>query len=162
MKTHSYQATLQWAADGAGTVNYRSYLRDFTVASPQKPEIAGSSDPAFRGNPSRYNPEELLVASLSSCHLLWYLHLCSRNGIAVLEYRDDARGTMRENPDGSGEFVLVELHPAVTIAPEGDRARALALHEEAHRLCFIARSVNFPVEVHGETTLACRIPEFET
>lgn len=162
MKTHSYQTSLQWSANGVGTVNYRSYLRDFTVASPQKPEIAGSSDPAFRGNSSRYNPEELLVASLSSCHLLWYLHLCSRNGIAVLEYRDDARGTMRENPEGSGEFVRVELHPTVTIAREGDRARALALHEEAHRLCFIARSVNFPVEVWGEITLACRIPEFET
>jgi organic hydroperoxide reductase OsmC/OhrA len=162
VKSHSYTTSLQWTAEGEGTANYRSYRRDFTIVSPGKAAIGGSSDPAFRGDPSRYNPEELLVASLCACHMLWYLHLCSTNGIVVLAYRDDAIGTMRENPDGSGEFQGVELRPAVTIAPDGDPARALALHEDAHRLCFIARSVNFPVEVVGEITLACRIPEFET
>ncbi|HEY6487190.1 MAG TPA: OsmC family protein [Candidatus Cybelea sp.] len=162
MKTHSYTTSLQWTPGGEGTTNYRSYRRDFTIASPGKAAIAGSGDPSFRGNPSCYNPEELLVASLASCHMLWYLHLCSTNRIVVLAYRDDAVGTMRENPDGSGEFARVELRPAVTIAPEGDAARALALHEDAHRLCFIARSVNFPVEVKGEITLGCRIPELET
>ncbi|HEX4014926.1 MAG TPA: OsmC family protein [Candidatus Cybelea sp.] len=162
MKTHRYRTLLEWSAPGEGTTSYRSYSRDFTIASPNKEPIAGSSDPAFRGNPRRYNPEEMLVASLSACHMLWYLHLCSINGIAVLAYRDEAGGTMRENPDGSGEFERVELRPAVTIAPGGDGARALALHEEAHRLCFIARSVNFPVAVDGEITLACRIPELET
>jgi len=162
VKTHRYATSLQWTADGEGTTNYRRYRRDFTIDSPGKAPIAGSSDPAFRGSPSRYNPEELLVASLSACHMLWYLHLCSTEGIVVLAYRDDAIGTMRENPDGSGEFQHVELHPVVTIVPGGDRVRALALHEQAHRLCFIARSVNFPVEIKGEITLACRIPEFET
>ena len=162
MKTHAYATSLQWTAEGEGTTSYRSYRRDFTIASPGKPPIAGSSDPAFRGDPSRYNPEELLVASLSACHMLWYLHLCSTKRIVVLAYRDNAIGTMRESADGSGEFQRVELRPVVAIVPEGDQARALALHEEAHRLCFIARSVNFPVEVKGEITLACRKPEFET
>ena len=162
MKTHGYATSLQWTPEGEGTTSYRSYRRDFTIASPGKPPIAGSSDPAFRGDPSRYNPEELLVASLSACHMLWYLHLCSTKGIVVLAYRDNAIGTMRESADGSGEFQRVELHPVVTIAPGGDRRRALALHGEAHRLCFVARSVNFPVEIKGEITLACRIPEFET
>lgn len=162
MKTHRYATSLQWTAEGEGTTSYRGYRRDFTIASAGRPPIAGSSDPAFRGDPGRYNPEQLLVASLSACHMLWYLHLCSTNGIVVLAYRDDAVGAMRENSDGSGEFQRVELRPSVTIAPEGDRARALALHGEAHRLCFVARSVNFPVEIKGEITLACRIPEFET
>jgi organic hydroperoxide reductase OsmC/OhrA len=128
VKTHRYATSLQWTAEGEGTTSYRRYRRDFTIASAGRPPIAGSSDPAFRGDPGRYNPEELLVASLSACHMLWYLHLCSTNGIVVLAYRDDAVGAMRENSDGSGEFQRVELRPSVTIAPEGDRARALALH----------------------------------
>ncbi len=149
-KAHAYGACVQWtAADGAGTKSYRSYSRNHTIGTDGKPDIRASSDPAFRGDPSRYNPEELLVASLSSCHLLWYLHLCSVNGITVLEYRDDATGTMEEDDDGSARFVGVQLRPVATIAA-GDRARALELHSEAHRLCFIARSVNFPVAVTAE------------
>jgi organic hydroperoxide reductase OsmC/OhrA len=147
MKTHAYQTQLHWAADGDGTKTYRSYSRDFTIGASGKPPIPGSSDPAFRGDAARYNPEELLVASLSSCHMLWYLHLCSRSGIAVLEYRDDAIGTMEEDARGAGRFVRVELRPAVTIAAGDDPSRAVALHDEAHRFCFIARSVNFPVEI---------------
>ena len=149
MKTHTYSTIVRWTApDGEGTTSYRSYARDHTVHAVGKPEIAASSDPAFRGNAARYNPEELLVASLSSCHMLWYLHLCSINGVTVVDYRDDASGAMEES-DGSAQFVSVELRPGVTIAA-GDRARALALHEEAHRLCFIARSVNFPVSVQPQ------------
>jgi organic hydroperoxide reductase OsmC/OhrA len=147
---HSYGAYVHWtAADGAGTKSYRSYSRDHAIGADGKPEIRASSDPAFRGDGSRYNPEELLIASVSSCHMLWYLHLCSVNGITVLEYRDDATGAMEENADGSGQFVRVELRPVVTMT-NGDRARALELHSEAHRLCFISRSVNFPVEVKAE------------
>jgi organic hydroperoxide reductase OsmC/OhrA len=148
VKTHQYETLVHWAADGDGAMTYRSYSRDFTIVTHDKPEIAGSSDPAFHGDATRYNPEELLVASLSSCHMLWYLHLCSVNGITVLEYHDIATGTMEEG-DGAGQFVKVELRPMVAIA-SGDAARALALHEEAHRLCFIARSVNFPVEVEPQ------------
>lgn len=147
-KTHTYSVDVQWnAAGGEGTKSYLSYRRDHTIVVAAKPEILASSDPAFRGDRARYNPEELLVASLSSCHMLWYLHLCSINGVTVLEYRDRATGTMREDTDGSGRFVGVVLHIEVVLAADADGTRALALHEEAHRLCFIARSVNFPVEI---------------
>lgn len=152
MKTHSYGANVRWTpTDGVGTTNYASYSRDHTIGAEGKPEIAASSDPSFRGNASHYNPEELLVASLSSCHMLWYLHLCSVNGITVVEYRDDAWGAMEEQSGGSAHFVAVKLRPVVKISGEGDSRKALALHDEAHRLCFIARSVNFPVTVEAET-----------
>ena len=146
MKTHTYGASIRWTTgNGDGTKSYRSYSRNHTIVVQGKPEIAASSDPAFRGDAGRYNPEELLVASLTSCHMLWYLHLCAVNGVTVVDYRDDASGVLEETGGGTGQFVSVALRPVVTIAPGGDPARALALHEEAHRLCFIARSVNFPV-----------------
>jgi organic hydroperoxide reductase OsmC/OhrA len=149
VKSHQYTTHVSWAANGEGTKTYRSYSRNFTITAQGKADIAGSSDPAFRGDALRYNPEELLVASLSSCHMLWYLHLCAVNGITVLEYRDAATGTMEER-DGSGQFVRVTLRPAIKVSAGNDLARAMALHEEAHRLCFIARSVNFPVEVEAK------------
>ncbi len=153
MKQHNYVVQVVWTGnDGEGTKTYRGYRRDHTIASEGKPEIQGSSDPSFRGDRSRYNPEELLVASLSSCHMLWYLHLCSINHVTVLDYRDSAGGLMEEGDDGSGEFVRVVLRPAVKVSAGDDRAKALALHSEAHRLCFIARSVRFPVEVVPEIT----------
>lgn len=108
--------------------------------------IAGSSDPAFRGDPSRYNPEELLVASLSACHMLWFLHLCSDAGIAVTSYIDEALGEMREQAGGAGEFTKVILRPRVKISEPARAADIPALHDKAHELCFISRSVNFPVE----------------
>jgi organic hydroperoxide reductase OsmC/OhrA len=148
MKQHTYNVQISWTGnDGEGTKTYKGYRRDHSIASEGKPEIPGSSDPAFRGDRSRYNPEELLVASLSSCHMLWYLHLCSANHIVVLEYRDTASGVMEENADGSGQFARVTLKPAIKVAKGSDCSKARSLHEEAHRLCFIARSVNFPVDV---------------
>jgi organic hydroperoxide reductase OsmC/OhrA len=150
-KQHQYAVSVTWTGnDGAGTQTYRSYRRDHEIAAVGKPTVPGSSDPAFRGDPTRYNPEELLVAALSSCHMLWYLHLCSTNGIAVLEYRDEAGGIMQEESDGGGAFVRAVLKPRVKIAAGADRDKALALHETAHHLCFIARSVTFPVEVAPE------------
>ncbi len=147
MKLHQYEIQVEWTGnDGGGTQSYKSYRRDHAIVSVGKPTIPGSSDPSFRGDPSRYNPEELLVASLSACHMLWYLHLCSTNGIAVIAYTDAAFGEMRESDDGSGEFVRVVLRPQVRIAKGNDVTRALALHDEAHHLCFIARSVKFSVE----------------
>jgi organic hydroperoxide reductase OsmC/OhrA len=151
VKQHTYQTRIDWTGnDGLGTSTYTGYRRDFSIVSSGKPEIPGSSDPSFRGDPKRYNPEELLVATLSSCHMLWYLHLCSAKGIAVLEYRDEATGVMNESPDGSGAFAQVQLNPRVRISNPGHQAIALSIHEDAHRMCFIAHSVNFPVNVAPE------------
>lgn len=147
-KQHQYAVNIAWTGnDGAGTQTYRSYRRDHEISAAGKAPIAGSSDPAFRGDPVRYNPEELLVAALSGCHMLSYLHLCAVNGIVVLEYHDEAGGSMQEERDGGGAFVRALLKPRVRIAKGGDRDKALALHDTAHHLCFIASSVNFPVEV---------------
>jgi organic hydroperoxide reductase OsmC/OhrA len=147
MKTHEYTATLRWTGNrGSGTSDYRAYSRDHEITAPSKAmALPGSSDRHFRGDPARYNPEELLLAALSACHLLSYLHLCADNSVVVTAYEDNATGTMRENPDGSGQFTEVLLRPRVTIVAESDAAKAQALHEEAGKLCFIARSVNFPV-----------------
>ena len=146
MKTHTYETRITWTGnDGEGTKSYRAYRRDHIIQADGRPEILASSDPSFRGDPTRYNPEQLLVSALSSCHMLWYLHLCAVNSIVVLEYSDAATGAMEESTDGSGAFVSVTLRPAIKIAPGGDLERARALHADAHRLCFIARSVNFPV-----------------
>jgi len=148
MRQHTYRCELEWTGnDGQGTKSYTSYRRDHVIRIGGKPDIPASSDPGFRGDKTRYNPEELLVASLSSCHMLWYLHLCAVNKITVVEYRDSAEGIMRENADGSGEFVGVTLKPEVVIAEADKEANAADLHHKAHSLCFISRSVNFPVEV---------------
>lgn len=151
MKHHTYEIRVDWTGnDGEGTKSYKSYRRDHRINGEGKAPIEGSSDPGFRGDRSRYNPEELLVASLSACHMLWYLHLCSVNRVTVLDYLDSASGVMEENEDGSGQFIRVVLRPTVKVAAGADRARALELHHEAHRYCFIARSVNFAVEVVPE------------
>jgi organic hydroperoxide reductase OsmC/OhrA len=148
MKEHTYDVRVTWTGNtGEGTKTYRSYRRDHEIASREKPAIAGSSDPAFLGDPSRYSPEELLVSTLSSCHMLWYLHLSAVNRIVVREYEDRPFGKMRENDDGSGEFTEVTLNPRVKLGPGSDVEKANALHAEAHRFCFIARSVNFPVKL---------------
>ncbi len=157
MKQHTYQCEIEWTGnDGQGTKSYGSYRRDHVIRIAGKPEIPASSDPSFRGDKSRYNPEELLVASLASCHMLWYLHLCAVNKITVVEYRDGAEGVMRENPDGSGEFVSVTLKPQVFILEDDKRAQAADLHHKAHSLCFISRSVSFPVEVSATVSIAKR------
>ena len=151
MRQHEYGIRIQWTGnDGQGTKSYRGYRRDHVITSGVKRPIDGSADPTFRGDPGRYNPEELLVASLSSCHMLWYLHLCSVNQVNVVSYQDTAAGIMREGDDGSGAFAGVRLKPTVQICAASDRAKATALHSEAHRYCFIANSVNFPVEVVPE------------
>jgi len=113
-----------------------------------------SSEPAFLGDRGRYNPEELLVASLSACHMLWYLHLAADNGIVVVDYRDDATGTMVETPDGAGKFTEVTLHPVVTARGPVDDRLAASLHERAHDLCYIASSVAFPVGCEPKLVLA--------
>jgi organic hydroperoxide reductase OsmC/OhrA len=147
-RTHTYVTTLQWTGNrGEGTSTYRSYGRDHEVVAHGKTApILGSSDPVFRGDATRYNPEELLVAALSACHMLSLLHHCAEAGIVVTAYTDAATGIMQENPDGSGEFASVTLRPRMTITDPARIAEAEALHERAVQLCFIARSVNFPVQ----------------
>jgi organic hydroperoxide reductase OsmC/OhrA len=144
---HHYKATTTWVGNrGTGTSDYKAYDRNHDIAMDGKPDLLCSSDATFRGDKKRHSPEDLLVAALSGCHMLWYLHLCAVNGVVVVNYHDDASGTMRENADGSGEFTEVILNPRVTVADKSMMDKANALHTKAHELCFIARSVNFPVK----------------
>jgi organic hydroperoxide reductase OsmC/OhrA len=145
-RQHSYRVDTTWTGNrGSGTASYREYDRSHEISARGKPVIACSSDPAFRGDASRWNPEELFVSSLSACHMLWYLHLCADAGLVVLEYRDEAEGTMVERVDGSSRFVKVVLRPAVKLAPGSDGTLAQHLHNTAHEKCFLANSVNFEV-----------------
>src|SRR5271155_197729 len=147
-KSHGYPVTMKRTGNqGAGTSGYKEYERAHEIsAGALKPVIPCSSAPAFRGDAARWNPEELLVASLSACHQLWYLHLCSDAAIIVTAYIDHAEGFMEESAGGAGNFTRVVLRPEVTVAEGADMAKARQLHEAAHAKCFIARSVNFPVE----------------
>jgi organic hydroperoxide reductase OsmC/OhrA len=143
---HQYKATVSWTGNkGKGTIDYRGYERAHTISIDGKMPIAASSDPNFRGDASKHTPEDLLVSSLSSCHMLWYLHLCAVNGIVVFEYVDHAVGFMNENKDGSGEFIEVILNPHVTVTEPAMIEVAEKLHADANEMCFIARSVKFPV-----------------
>lgn len=145
-KLHHYNLKIKWTGNkGSGTSGYRAYDRNHIIQSEGKAEIACSSDPSFLGDRARYNPEELLVASLSSCHMLWYLHLCSEAGVVIVDYIDNATGTMAETANGSGHFEEVILNPAITVAESSMIAKANELHHKANELCFIANSVNFPV-----------------
>ena len=146
-REHRYAVTVEWTGNlGIGTSGYRAYDRRHEIKVEGKPVIAASSDPAFLGDPARYNPEDLLVASLSACHMLWYLHLCSDAGIVVTEYVDRAEGTMAEGAGGVGRFVRVTLKPEIAVKLGADLDQARALHHDAHAKCFIANSVNFPVD----------------
>jgi organic hydroperoxide reductase OsmC/OhrA len=145
-KLHKYESMVRWTGNkGTGTSAYRAYSRDHEISAPRKPVIPGSSDPAFHGDPTRYNPEEMLVASLSTCHMLWYLHLCAVNRVEVQDYEDSAEGTMEEAEDGGGRFLEVTLKPRITVSNDSDLETARKLHHDAHEKCFIANSVNFPV-----------------
>ena len=148
MPDHEYSVRLEWTGNlGTGTSGYRDYSRDHDVrgATADLPVIRGSADPAFRGDARRWNPEQLLIASLSQCHMLWYLHVAADAGVTVTGYSDTPTGIMAEHPGGAGEFTSVTLHPAVTIAPGNDPESAAMLHDRAAKYCFIARSVSFPV-----------------
>jgi len=146
--THSYQATISWRGE---TRDYKSYSREYSVAVPGKPTYKASADAAFGGDPKLHNPEDLLLISLSTCHMLSYLAVCARAGIVVIAYEDRAEGTMAIK-DKHMRFTEVVLHPRVTLAPGADRAKAEAAHAQAHDECFIANSVNFPVR--HEATIA--------
>jgi organic hydroperoxide reductase OsmC/OhrA len=152
---HRYQTSLVWEGNqGRGTADYRNYGRQYRVRIAGKPDLLGSADPAFRGDPALHNPEDLLVAALSGCHLLSYLALCARAGVRVIEYTDSAEGTMVLRPDGGGSFQEVILRPRVAVAPGTDLALARSLHERAGQQCFIAGSCNVPVRHAPEVRVA--------
>ena len=150
-KTHRYELALAWEGNqGTGTADYATYGRGFRIAIAGKPELQGSADPAFRGDAGLYNPEDLLLAAVASCHMLSYLALCARQRIAVVRYADAAEGTLALLPTGGGRFEEITLRPRVTLARGGDRPAAAALHERAHQLCFIASSCGFPIHHQAE------------
>ena len=145
-RQHTYSATVTWTGNkGVGTIAYGAYARDYDIACTGRPTLRGSADPRYLGDLGRHNPKDLLVAALSACHMLWYLHLCAVNDIAVTAYEDAAEGLMQTHSDGSGEFEKVTLRPRVTISAESEADDAARLHIDANAMCFIARSVNFPV-----------------
>ena len=150
-REHHYEVDLEWTGNtGTGTSAYRNYERSYRLGAQGTPAILGSSDPIFRGDGSRWNPEQLLVAALSSCHMLSYLHLCAEAGVVVIGYRDLAEGFMTESAAPGGRFRRVVLRPVVTIAAASNAETARELHHTAHEKCFIANSVNFPVECEPE------------
>ena len=151
---HHFSAKLNWTGAVRGTTSsYESYSRDHVIEIPGKPPLAGSADQVFRGDSSRYNPEELLVASLSACHMLTYLAEAARAGVQVVEYSDDASGTMQLQ-NGKMRFTEVSLRPQVVVATDSNPAKARLLHEKAHENCFIANSVNFPVSCDAHVSVA--------
>lgn len=153
-KTHDYKVRLVWTGAKEGPArDYARYSRKHEIHIDGKPPLLCSSDPAFRGHGERYNPEDMLVAALSACHMLWYLHKTTDNGIVVVAYEDDASGTMALEP-GNGRFVEAVLRPRVTIEKGGDAGLALALHDDAHKECFIANSCNFPIRHEAEIIAA--------
>lgn len=146
MKEHKYNATLKWNdKNGNGTITYKAYSRNHQVNISGKALLLMSSDPAFMGDKNLHNPEDLLLTALASCHMLWYLHLCSNNGITVIDYQDKAEGTMVEKPIGGGQFKEVQLNPLVTILEADKKEIAIKLHEQASQKCYIANSCNFPI-----------------
>ncbi len=154
-RAHRYVVTVVWTGNqGEGTSGYHSYARDHEVTADTRPPLIGSSDRAFRGNAQRWDPERLLVAALSQCHLLSYLHVCAEAGVVVVDYVDQAEGEMQQTPDGGGHFTEVTLRPRVTVSEESMTAAARELHGRAHELCFIANSVNFPVLHEPRITVA--------
>ncbi|WP_323035758.1 OsmC family protein [Pararhodobacter sp.] len=148
MSQHVYTSTIRWTGNtGSGTSSYRGYTRDWDVAVPGKPVIACSNDPLLGGDPGKMNPEDLLLSALSACHMLWYLHLASDAGLVVTAYEDTPEGTGEVEANGAARFVAATLRPRITLKPGADMDRARAIHHEIHKVCFIARSVNFPVTI---------------
>lgn len=146
-KNHFYSLKLQWTGNsGTGTSNYQAYERSHSILVDGKHPILASSDPAFRGDATKHNPEEMLLASLASCHMLWFLHLCADAKIVVVDYVDSPEGIMHESGEGGGKFVEVTLKPEVSVTHATDLEKLDEIHKRANELCFIANSVNFPVK----------------
>ncbi|MBF7684817.1 OsmC family protein [Acinetobacter sp. B10A] len=152
MTLHRYDVDLEWCGNlGHGTTSYKSYQRDFKIQHPSKPFILGSADPAYLGNPQRWNPEDLILASASACHQLWYLHLCAVHGVVVLAYTDHATAFMQDQDvERRGHITEMTLKPVVTVQQGTDLEQAQKLHIQAHHECMIANSVNFPIYCHAQ------------
>ena len=151
---HHFDCRLVWTgAQKGGTTRYEAYSREAQIEIDGKPPLSVSAAPPFLGDPALHNPEDLLVAALSTCHFLSYAALCARGGIEIVAYEDRAHGTM-DRRDGKVRFTEVVLRPRVTIAAGGDVAKATALHARAHAVCFIASSVNFEVRHEPEISVA--------
>ncbi len=143
--THDFPARVVWTGNtGTGTSAYKAYERTWDLAVEGKDVVHCSNDPMLGGDPTKYNPEDILIAAISSCHMLWYLHLCSQAGIIVTAYEDNAIGIGESEPSGKGRFIEAVLRPSITISA-GDPEKAKEIHNEIHQYCFIARSVNFPI-----------------
>ncbi len=156
-KEHQYKLAIQWTGNkGQGTKDYRAYERSHTIFVEGKEAILASADSAFRGDPTKFNPEELLLASVSSCHMLWFLHLCADNGITVINYTDEPIGIMIEDEKGGGKFTEVTLRPKVTVLQQDALSKLDNLHSEANKLCFIANSLNFEVK-HKSSAICAEI-----
>lgn len=154
-KEHDFEARIIWSGNrGEGTSHYRAYDRSWLMAAPGKQEVQCSNDPALGGDPGKYNPEDLLLSSLSACHMLWYLHLASAAGLNVLSYVDEPIGIGESLPNGAGRFVRATLRPRIGLAFGFDANRADELHYEVHKYCFIARSVSFPISYEAEYEIA--------
>lgn len=150
-KQHAYEARIVWTGDrGQGTSEYRGYDRTWEVRTPGKPVIACSNDPLLGGDPAKPNPEDMLLAALSACHMLWYLHLACNAGIVITGYEDSPVGTGETTAQGAGRFLRATLRPTIRVRRGTDLAKADRLHHEVHHYCFIARSVNFPVSYEAK------------
>lgn len=148
MKHHDFASCVIWTGNtGQGTAGFRTYQRTWNVEIPGKPVVHCSNDPLLGGDPTLMNPEDMLITALSACHMLWYLHFASDAGIVVTSYRDDPAGHGESLPDGSGRFIGATLRPRIVVQAGGDLDRANAIHGEIHKVCFIARSVNFPIRI---------------
>lgn len=143
---HDYTSRVIWTGNsGAGTAHYKAYARTWDIAVPGKPVVHCSNDPLLGGDPAKMNPEDLLLSALSACHMLWYLHYASEAGIVVTGYEDAPVGVGEPGPGGAGRFISATLRPVIRVRPGADMAEAEAIHHRIHKVCFIARSVNFPV-----------------
>jgi len=154
LKKHEYTACIEWTGNtGEGTRTYKSYERSWQLCTQNKPVVACSNDPVLGGDPGKHNPEDMLVASVASCHMLWYLHLCSVAGIGVISYQDNPLAIGEMQPSGAGRFVSITLRPIITITRVSDQTKAVSIHDDIHEYCFIARSINFPVNIEANVVL---------
>jgi organic hydroperoxide reductase OsmC/OhrA len=152
VRNHHYDVSVEWTGNlGTGTDSYHTYSRSHVTHAPGKPDIDGSADAVFRGDTRRWAPEDLLIAAVSACHMLWYLHLAADAGVVITDYVDRAHGVLAEETDGGGQMVDVVLRPLVTVADPSMVEPAGALHSAANAKCFIARSLNFPVRHEPQT-----------